>query len=123
MATTIKNISIFLFFLGLISPGYCKPCYLSNLSVKQVKTGVQIDRKPEWIVVIANNCDCPQSQVLLNCRGFKTVKPVDPKIMKYSGTDFCLINDGKPSLDETLSFKYAWDDTFSMSLNSSTIKC
>ncbi|OIV89759.1 hypothetical protein TanjilG_02891 [Lupinus angustifolius] len=123
MAANIKNISIFLFFLSLISQGYCKPCYLSNLSVKQTKTEVQIQGKPEWLVTITNNCDCPQSQVILNCYGYKTVEPVDPNILTYSGTDYCLINVGQPILKQTVTFKYAWDNAFSMTPNSSQITC
>ncbi|CAL0324936.1 unnamed protein product [Lupinus luteus] len=123
MAVTIKNISIFLFFLGLISQGYCEECSLKDLSVNTSKTGVAIQGKPEWLVTVTNNCQCGQSQVILNCRGYKTVEPVDPNILTYSGTDYCLINYGKPIYKQPITFKYAWDTAFSMSPNSSQITC
>ncbi|KAE9610466.1 hypothetical protein Lal_00006219 [Lupinus albus] len=123
MASTIKNISILLFFIGLISQAYCKPCSLEDLSVKQSETGIKIQGKPEWSVTVTNNCECGQSQVILNCRGYKTVEPVDPNILTYSGTDYCLINYGKPINKQPVSFKYAWDQAFSMTPNSSKIAC
>ncbi|OIV90552.1 hypothetical protein TanjilG_14798 [Lupinus angustifolius] len=123
MVVTIKSISIFLFFLGLIFQGYCKPCSLGDLSVKKSKTGVKIQGKPEWLVTVTNNCHCGQSQVILNCRGYKTVEPVDPNILTYSGTDYCLINYGKPIYKQPVTFKYAWDEAFSMSPNSSQMAC
>ncbi|CAL0324933.1 unnamed protein product [Lupinus luteus] len=128
MAATIKNISIFLFFLGFISqgnvfPGYCETCSLKDLYVKTSKTGVTIQGKPEWLVTVTNNCQCGQTQVILNCRGYKTVEPVDPNILTYSGTDYCLINNGKPIYKQPITFKYAWDTAFSMSPNSSQITC
>ncbi|KAF1876247.1 hypothetical protein Lal_00006878 [Lupinus albus] len=125
MAPTIKNISIFLFFLGLISQGYCKPCSFRDLSVTKSKTGVVIQGKPEWLVTVSNNClRCGQSQVTLNCRGYKTVEPVDPNILTYSGTDYCLINYGKPIYkQQPVTFKYAWYPAFSLSPNSSQINC
>ncbi|CAL0324932.1 unnamed protein product [Lupinus luteus] len=128
MAATIKNIRIFLFFLCLISQGNSffsclNSCSLTDLYVNTSKTGVTIQGKSEWLVTVTNNCQCSQSQGILNCPGYKTVEPVDPNILTYSGTDYCLINYGKPIYKQPITFKYAWDTTFSMSPNSSQITC
>ncbi|KAE9610465.1 hypothetical protein Lal_00006709 [Lupinus albus] len=123
MATIIKNISILLFFLGLISQGYCKPCSLSDIFVKQSETGIKIQGKPEWLVTVINNCDCRQSFVMLNCYRFKTVEPVDTNIMSYSGTQFCLINSGKPISNKPVTFKYASDKAFRMTPTFSQMAC
>ncbi|KAK7247013.1 hypothetical protein RIF29_41889 [Crotalaria pallida] len=92
MAATIKIVSVFL-FLGLISQGYGQECTLKDLSVKVAKSGAQIKGKAEWVVTITNKCNCAQNTVKLNCKGFKTVVPIDPAILRVSG-NVCLVNYG-----------------------------
>ncbi|XP_019452076.1 PREDICTED: uncharacterized protein LOC109354195 [Lupinus angustifolius] len=128
MAATIKNIIIFLFFLGLITHGYCQPkqlgpCSVASLSVKQTATGVKVQGKQEWLVTITNECYCFQSQVILKCPKFRTIAPVTPNIMNYSGDDYCHINLDKPILKQPVTFKYAWDKATSMTPFSALISC
>ncbi|KAK7247044.1 hypothetical protein RIF29_41920 [Crotalaria pallida] len=121
MTTIIKILSILL-FLGLISQGYGQPCSLSDLSVDQSKTGAQVEGKPEWIVTITNKCVCSQNNAKLNCKGFQTIEPIDPSILRVSG-NVCLVDNGNAIYRDSISFKYAWDNSFPLNPFSSEIAC
>ncbi|XP_057416144.1 uncharacterized protein LOC130710797 [Lotus japonicus] len=118
--STAKLLSI-TFFLVLISQGYGQ-CYLRDLSLLQTRTGNIVQGKPEWIVSITNKCACVQSDVMLNCRSFKTVEKIDPSVLQVLG-DECLINYGNPIYHDAFNFTYAWDRPTSFFPISSQISC
>jgi len=93
--------------------GYSK-CSLKDIHVSQAITGLTVKGKPELTVTIANWCSCAQSNVKLDCRGFQSVQPINPSILKVSG-NVCLVNGGKPLLESTaVEFSYAWNTPFSL---------
>ncbi|CAJ1939837.1 unnamed protein product [Sphenostylis stenocarpa] len=122
-ASTIKLLTIVL-FLALISEGYGK-CLLSDISVSQSRTGVMVEGKPEWSVSITNKCSCAQTNVILNCTGFRSAEKIDHSILIVSLLPrFCLVKPGQTiNRDEVVSFKYAWDNQFSLNPISSESLC
>ncbi|ESW18468.1 hypothetical protein PHAVU_006G043500 [Phaseolus vulgaris] len=122
MATsTIKLFNMILFFI-FFSQGYSK-CSLEDIHVSQAITGLTVKGKPELSVTVANWCSCAQSNVKLDCKGFQSVKSIDPSILKVSG-HVCLVNSGNPILEEgVVEFSYAWDTPFSLLPISSDISC
>lgn len=77
-----------------------------------VRSGRQIQGKPEWNVQIVNKCNCSQSNIFLSCQGFQTVEPVDPAIFSKHG-DQCSVNKGLPiASKKEVTFSYAWDPPF-----------
>ncbi|KAJ7969179.1 putative Beta-1,3-N-Acetylglucosaminyltransferase family protein [Quillaja saponaria] len=109
-------------FLYLIHRGNGS-CSLDNISIGQSKTGATIQNKPEWNVTITNNCICSQLDLKLNCNGFQTIEAVDPSILSNSG-GVCLLNNGQPIYGfSSLTFKYAWDTSFSFNPISSQTAC
>ncbi|XP_060178715.1 TPD1 protein homolog 1-like [Lycium barbarum] len=108
MATILK-FSITLLLLVLLNKSVCG-CDLNNITIGTIRSGNEIKGKPEWNVVVVNNCDCPMLNMLLSCNGFQTTEPVDPAIFKPIGNDTCSINNGssiKPK--DSVKFSYAWD--------------
>ncbi|KAG4931376.1 hypothetical protein AAZX31_17G204500 [Glycine max] len=118
--STIKILSIVL-FLGFVSQGYSQ-CFLSDLSVSQIQTGVKMQGKPEWNVTITNNCSCVQKNVILSCNGFQSVEQIDPSLLKISPNG-CLVNDGQPIYTDAIKFKYVWNQSFPLNPISSEIAC
>lgn len=101
----------------------CQPCDLNSIKVAQSRTGKTVQNKPEWKVSITNDCICTQTQVVLDCTGFRTVKPVAGSILSVTGSR-CLVNNGQPVLQsQPISFTYAWDSSFSFSPVSSLVSC
>ncbi|XP_047970181.1 TPD1 protein homolog 1-like [Salvia hispanica] len=97
--------------LCFISTAFGK-CGVNELVIGTVRSGRQIGGKPEWNVQVVNNCNCSQSNIVLTCSGFQTVKPVDPSIFQRNG-DHCSVNGGRPLLPRAdVKFSYAWDPPF-----------
>ncbi|XP_057450752.1 uncharacterized protein LOC130742666 [Lotus japonicus] len=119
--STAKVLGI-VFFLVLISQGYGQYCSLKDLSLSQSKTGAKVQGKPEYSVSITNKCACVQSDVKLNCRGFKTVEKIDPSLLQVLG-DECLVNYGNSIYRDAVNFTYAWDRPFPLFPISSQISC
>lgn len=87
-------------------------CGVKDLVIGTVRSGRQIQGKPEWNVQIVNKCNCSQSNILLRCQGFQTVEPVDPAIFSKHG-DECSVNKGFPIASQNeVTFSYAWDPPF-----------
>lgn len=87
-------------------------CYLWDVITSQKRTGVQVEGKPEWIVTITNNCPCTVKNVLVNCREFQSIEPIDSSILAIQG-DLCLVKAGQPIYNkETIQFKYSRDTIF-----------
>ncbi|KAL1552244.1 TPD1 protein 1-like [Salvia divinorum] len=94
--------------LCFISTAFGK-CGVNDIVVGTERSGRKNRGEPEWNVQVVNKCNCSQSNIILTCRGFQTVKPVDPSIFRRKG-DYCLINGGRPLLPGAdVRFTYAWD--------------
>lgn len=107
----------------VVDAGSAECTLLSNIVVGQSKTGANVQGKPEYKVVIANNCVCSQSNLLLKCNGFNSVEPVNPNVFKPVGGQ-CSVNDGLPVFQGSdITFKYASDTQFDLSPLSSHINC
>ncbi|RDX62588.1 hypothetical protein CR513_59063, partial [Mucuna pruriens] len=105
-------------------PHFSSKCFLSDLSVNQIQTGVKVQGKPEWNVTITNKCSCVQNNVILNCTGFQSTETIDPTILTVSlSSGFCLVTPGQSIYTEPVKFKYAWDHQFSLNPISSEIAC
>jgi len=97
-------------------------CSLKDLSITQKQTGVKVQGKPEWTVKITNNCACVQLNVILNCRGFRSVEKIDPSLLRISSNG-CLVNNGQSIYRDDFQFNYASDKQFPFIPVSSQIAC
>ncbi|OVA09604.1 hypothetical protein BVC80_9101g130 [Macleaya cordata] len=119
-------LKLFLAFLLLtiLLEGVCTSaksiCELSSLHIDQSKTGELYAGKPVYRVGVANWCACTQSNVVLNCGGFKSVKPIDPQLIELND-DKCLINDGRPF--KVHVFEYAADTQYNFTVAKSDPAC
>ncbi|XP_042001307.1 TPD1 protein homolog 1-like [Salvia splendens] len=96
------------YILCFISTAFGK-CGPNDIVVGTVRSGRVNRGLPEWDVQVVNNCNCSQSDIIVTCRGFQTVKPVDRSIFQTKG-DYCLINRGRPIRPRAdVRFTYAWD--------------
>ncbi|KAL4650829.1 hypothetical protein ACB092_01G115500 [Castanea dentata] len=110
MATVTMSF-ILILFLSLISKGFYA-CSLDNININTIRSGREIQGKPEWNVTVINNCNCPQLLIKLSCKGFQTVENVDPSILSIMD-DKCLLIRGKPLEGfASVKFSYAWDPPF-----------
>ncbi|GKV03231.1 hypothetical protein SLE2022_034900 [Rubroshorea leprosula] len=111
MPAPIKPFVAILLLLSLVSKGFGE-CSLNDINVGTVRSGREVEGKPQWDVTVVNNCKCPQSQIKFACKGFKTVEPINPLILAKQG-DECLLINGKtlPGF-ATVKFSYAWDPPF-----------
>ncbi|ESW06485.1 hypothetical protein PHAVU_010G051700 [Phaseolus vulgaris] len=116
----VKNF-IVAFLLVFVSQAYGQ-CSLNDIHVTQSRTGRTVGGKPEWSVTITNWCACVQQNVQLNCKGFKTVEPVESSLLKVSG-DVCLLSLGQPVWKGAIEFNYAWDTQFPLNPISSKVAC
>ncbi|KAG5001982.1 hypothetical protein AAZX31_08G304900 [Glycine max] len=120
--STIITFNIILFFV-LISQG-CSQCSLKDLHVGQFLSGNIVNGMPEWNVLVSNWCRCVQTNVMLNCTGFESIEPIDPRLLKFQPLQgVCLVNSGKPIGKDVFEFQYAWDVPFPFSPISSVISC
>ncbi|KAG8375813.1 hypothetical protein BUALT_Bualt10G0139400 [Buddleja alternifolia] len=98
-------------------------CDLNNFVIGTVRSGREIQGKPEWNVQVVNTCKCPQANIVLSCKDFQTVEPIDISIFQKSG-DRCLLNQGRPvQPQESVRFSYAWDPPFFLRPLSAQILC
>jgi len=97
-------------------------CSLGDIHVNQTKTGRIVGGKPEWTVSITNRCACSQTNVQLNCKGFKTAEAVEPSLLKIS-SNVCLVSGGQPVWKGAIVFNYAWDTQFPLNPISSKVSC
>ncbi|RZB44935.1 protein TAPETUM DETERMINANT 1-like [Glycine soja] len=119
---TLKALTAIFLVIAIRVDGQCT---LSNLEVHQYDTGRPYQGTSLFAVTIINRCTplCDQSNVKLNCTGFKTVKPIDPSILNVSG-DVCIVKNGQPiTIDDPVIFHYAYDYSFNLNPISSDIHC
>ncbi|KAL2489549.1 Beta-1 [Forsythia ovata] len=122
MAALIKFSIGFLLF-SFISPAIGQQCDLNNFVIGTVRSGREIEGKPEWNVQVVNTCKCPQSNIVLSCKGFQTVEPISPSIFNKVG-DFCHINQDLPVQPQaSVRFSYAWDPPFLLRPASAKVLC
>ncbi|KAM7277029.1 hypothetical protein ACFE04_018895 [Oxalis oulophora] len=122
-----KSLFFFLFSATLllsmfITTGQAQ-CTLNDFTIGTVRTNQLVQGKSEWNVTVINTCDCGVQQIWLNCKGFQTVEPIDPKTLSKQG-DRCLLIDGDLLPSQTsVSFAYAWDPPFLLSPAETTSVC
>ncbi|ESW23555.1 hypothetical protein PHAVU_004G057100 [Phaseolus vulgaris] len=110
MATSLKYL-ICVLFLSFAMKG-SSFCNLNNINIGTTRSGRTVGGKPEWNVVVKNNCNCSQSQIRLSCEGFKTTESVSPSLLSIQGNS-CLLISGNALLGfQSISFSYAWDPPF-----------
>jgi len=97
-------------------------CLSTDIITSQKRTGVTVQGKTEWIVTITNKCSCPVKNVVLNCRKFQSIEPINSSILSVQG-DLCLVNAGKPIYKDTIHFKYVRDTIFLFSTKSFELFC
>ncbi|XVF35628.1 hypothetical protein REPUB_Repub18cG0162500 [Reevesia pubescens] len=107
-------------FILILNVGFCL-CSVNDITVGSVRTGKEIQGKPEWKVTITNNCKCNQHQLRLACKGFQSTETVDPNIL-LKQSDNCLLLKGNALKGfSSVSFAYAWDPTFLLSPSGSIV--
>ncbi|OVA01612.1 hypothetical protein BVC80_9073g46 [Macleaya cordata] len=79
----------------------------------------------EYEVEILNHCEsCAVSNLVINCKEFQTIEPVDPLLCKELGDSICLINGGDiitPGIP--FRFRYAWERPASFTPRKLFTKC
>ncbi|GMI89281.1 hypothetical protein like AT4G32090 [Hibiscus trionum] len=114
-----SNVIAAILTLCLVSQGFC--CSLEDIVIGTVRTGAEIQGKPEWKVTVTNNCKCAQHELRVTCQGFQTAETVDPSVFEQQG-DKCLVNQGNALNGfASVSFSYAWDPPFIMFPSSSVV--
>ncbi|CAN6587779.1 unnamed protein product [Malus baccata var. baccata] len=73
----------------------CDSSFQSHLQRGRVVGG-----KPEWNVVVTNNCKCDRRSIILNCKGFQSAELAVPGSTLAPGA--------------SVKFSYAWDPSFIM---------
>ena len=90
-------------------------CTLNDFTIGTVRSGRQIQGKPEWDVTVINNCACPQKLIKLACKGFQAAESINPSILSKEAGDKCLLIAGNSlagSASTSVKFSYAWDPPF-----------
>ncbi|CAK8534647.1 unnamed protein product [Lathyrus sativus] len=113
MATTCKHL-IAIIFLTLFITGTYGQCPLNSLFIITRMTGAKIGGKTQWRVTVVNKCNCPLSQIVLNCQGFQSTMPVDNTILLKRGDNCLLYNGHALSGNDADQFAYAWDTPFNL---------
>ncbi|KAI9192214.1 hypothetical protein LWI28_019599 [Acer negundo] len=122
MAAQITNSIVALLVLSLITKGYYA-CTLEDIHVGGETTRKFVGGKPEWKLTVSNLCECKQSNIKLQCKGFQTTEPVDRNILNLQG-ETCLFLNGNPLIEGSpVTFYYAWETPFILFPLSSNITC
>ncbi|GMN45470.1 hypothetical protein TIFTF001_014659 [Ficus carica] len=100
-------------------------CSINDINIGTVRSGREIEGKPEWNVTVINNCGCSQKSIKLGCKGFQTAEPVDPLILlKSKEGETCLLINGSSLVGfQSVRFSYAWDPPFLLLPLDSSITC
>lgn len=103
-----------LFVTGGVDP--CDPIITQKL------TGKRIQNQPQWNVLIQTTCWCNYFDVTIGCHGFKTVEPLDSKVITRTSEDVCsIVNSFDP--DSQPTFTYAWRKLYNFTKISYGIGC
>ncbi|XP_042488763.1 TPD1 protein homolog 1-like [Macadamia integrifolia] len=101
-------------------------CSIQSLKLVQGMTGVIIEGKFEYVVVVTNECNCEQANIKVDCKDFQTAKSVDPFLFKHDGADGtkCVLLNGNPlGNHESTYFKYAWDKPYPFTVVDAKMTC
>ncbi|URE38190.1 hypothetical protein MUK42_07353, partial [Musa troglodytarum] len=71
-------------------------CGVSDIAIRQRKTGATVEGKPEYEALVSNKCRCPQSKVVLRCYGLSSVEAVDRRAIRAVDEERCIVADGRP---------------------------
>ncbi|ESQ53966.1 hypothetical protein EUTSA_v10027525mg [Eutrema salsugineum] len=131
MASNACKLLCLILFLAFVAQGYGDShpndlsCHLSDLSIKQSKTGKIVQNKPEWEVRVKNPClECRLHYIKLSCVGFNSVTPIDPSASFTHVRDVCYLRSGfyiHPR--EEVVFTYVWDTSSDFKLLDADIVC
>ncbi|KAL8090035.1 hypothetical protein AgCh_039484 [Apium graveolens] len=118
----MTNYLLLILLFSFVSKGLCD-CDKNNIIVGTVNSGNFVQGKDIWNVEVINNCTCFQGSIILQCTGFQTVLPVDPRLLNKVD-DHCLLNQGQalPPFN-SIKFSYAWYPPFFLIPISSTVQC
>lgn len=101
-------------------------CDLNSITIGTVRSGREIQGKPEWNVQVVSTCkSCALTNIELSCQGFQTVEAIDPSIFQFQKDgDRCLVNGGRPLQPQaSVRFSYAWDPPFLLRPFSALVMC
>ncbi|XP_057983620.1 uncharacterized protein LOC131168307 [Malania oleifera] len=84
-------------------------CGLSDIKISQTRTGKVVEGKPQWNVVVSNNCNCAQAKLLVSCLGFSSVQKVDATKFRQVSKNTCIVNNGASIVQgKPISFTFAF---------------
>ncbi|KAI9124498.1 hypothetical protein K1719_004420 [Acacia pycnantha] len=121
MEKTMKKSLMLLTLWSFIIIHGSSECSLNNINIGTVRSGREVEGKPEWKVTVVNNCSCSQSQIQLSCKGFQSSESVDPSVFAKKGDSCSLINGHPLKGFSSVSFSYAWDPPFLLLPSSSIV--
>lgn len=88
----------------------------------QKLTGKKIRNEPQWEVLIKATCGCYYMDVTIACHGFKTVEPLDSKVITRKNEDICsIVNNFTP--DSQPRFTYTWRKAYNFTKIFYTVAC
>ncbi|KAK1382893.1 hypothetical protein POM88_020628 [Heracleum sosnowskyi] len=90
----MTNYVLLILLFSFVSKGLCD-CDKNNIIVGTVNSGTTVGGKDVWNVEVINNCTRFQRSIILQCTGFQTALPIDPRLLKKED-DHCLLNQGQP---------------------------
>ncbi|THU46078.1 hypothetical protein C4D60_Mb09t01160 [Musa balbisiana] len=115
---------LLLLLLCIVHRGLGATCGVSDIAIRQRKTGATVEGKPEYQVLVSNECRCPQSKVVLRCYGLSSVEAVNRRAIRAVDEERCIVADGRPVTKGTpVKFKYAWMTPQDFPVVSSLIHC
>ncbi|KAJ3697251.1 hypothetical protein LUZ61_000956 [Rhynchospora tenuis] len=123
MAAPLKLVQSIAFFCFLIGGQAQSQCSYRDILVTESRTGNFIQGKPQFHVVIRNNCACAQSGIQLDCTGFTSVDEIKPSILRRAGNVCILIQGRTLNQGDWAHFKYAADKQFWFNPISSDPSC
>ncbi|KAF3323613.1 hypothetical protein FCM35_KLT12344 [Carex littledalei] len=123
MVTPVKLVQAIALFYFLVK-GYAQSqCSYRDILVTESRTGSFIQGKPQYQVVIRNNCVCAQSGIQLDCTGFTSFEEIKASILRRAGNMCILIQGGTLNRGDWVQFKYAADRQFGFNPINSDPSC
>lgn len=99
-------------------------CTVSDIAIRQTRTGRIVEGKPEYEVLVSNNCECLQSSVFLRCYGLSSVEPLNNRAIRPVDGERCIVGNGRAIYKGTpVRFKYAWMTPQDFPVVSTRIHC
>ncbi|CAA6667151.1 unnamed protein product [Spirodela intermedia] len=122
---------VLVLLLCTFGQGRSQPCTRDSIKVAQRATGERSHGVPVYEVEISNGCICPQSTVLLRCRGFSTALTVDAAVFlplppaETGGVHgLCVVNGFRPIFPGLpIKFQYARASPVDLTVDSCKVNC